>query len=108
MDFNNLDEKQTVVGWLIAVTGIHKGQDFCLFGRQNIIGSGESCDIVLMDKEIAAYHAEIQYGEGIFMVNALEPGSKCFINRDQVLRGELVNCDILRLGAIKLRFKSLY
>ena len=36
-----------VVGWLVALTGKHKGQDFRLREGKNIIGSEAECEIVL-------------------------------------------------------------
>lgn len=44
---------QTVVGWVVGISGECRGRDFRLHSGQNQIGRGEDLDITLHDKRIS-------------------------------------------------------
>src|SRR5204863_317457 len=53
-------QKVPVVGWLVALTGKHKGDDFRVKEGKNIIGSDADCDVILTDDFISSKHANLK------------------------------------------------
>jgi hypothetical protein len=46
--------QQAVVGWVVAMSGQQKGQDFRLHDGRNILGTAADCDIVIYDPYVGA------------------------------------------------------
>lgn len=101
--------KSPVVGWFVALDGQHKGEDFRLREGQNTVGSDASCDILLSDSTISAKHASLRYKEGKFVLTDLDSTNGSYLNdrADPIAREELNDNDIVRLGDVRLKFKSL-
>jgi hypothetical protein len=102
-----------VVGWLVALTGKHKGTDFRLREGKNIVGSDPECEIVLLDDFISSKHANIKYvakdAERVFIITDLDSTNGTFLNDSQepVAREELVDNDMVTFGQTKMKFKCL-
>jgi len=102
-----------IVGWLVALTGKHKGTDFRLREGKNIIGSDAECEIVLGDDFISSKHANIKYvnkdGERVFIITDLDSTNGTFLNDSQepLAREELVDNDMVTFGQTKMKFKCL-
>jgi pSer/pThr/pTyr-binding forkhead associated (FHA) protein len=102
-----------VVGWLVALTGKHKGQDFRIHEGKNIIGSEAECDVILTDEFISSKHANIKYvnkdGERVFIITDLDSTNGTFLNdsEEPVAREELVDNDTVRFGQTKMKFKCI-
>src|SRR5579871_2596809 len=60
--------KPPVVGWLVALSGEQKGEDFRIRDGQNIIGSAPDADIVLRDAAVSSKHASLRYKEQKFFI----------------------------------------
>src|SRR5438067_2988346 len=58
------DKSREVCGWLVALNGQHKGEDFRLRVGKNVIGTAADCDIVLSDKKLSRKHSTIRYEGG--------------------------------------------
>jgi hypothetical protein len=101
--------KSPVVGWFVALDGQHKGEDFRLREGQNTVGSDLSCDILLTDSTISAKHASLRYKEGKFVLTDLDSSNGSFLNdnTEPIAREELNDNDIVKLGDVRLKFKSL-
>jgi hypothetical protein len=101
--------KSPVVGWFVALDGQHKGEDFRLREGQNTIGSDSSCDILLTDSTISAKHASLRHKEGKFVITDLDSSNGSFLNdkAEPIAREELNDNDIVKLGDVRLKFKSL-
>lgn len=101
--------KTALVGWLVAMDGDQKGEDFRLRDGQNTLGSASDSDIVLRDQTISAKHASIRYKDGKFFLSDLDSSNGTFVNglEECVARVELHDSDMLRLGAVSLKFKAL-
>ncbi len=101
--------KAPVVGWLVAMNGDHKGEDFRLVEGQNLIGSAADANIVLRDVTISARHASIRYKDGKFILSDLDSTNGTFLNdsSEQIARIELQDNDMVRLGEVNLKFKCL-
>jgi len=105
--------KVPVVGWLVALNGKHKGDDFRVKEGKNIVGSDPDCDIILQDDFISSKHANLKYvnkdGERIFIITDLDSTNGTFLNdaQEPVAREELVDNDMVTFGQTKMKFKCL-
>ncbi|MCO5171284.1 MAG: FHA domain-containing protein [Planctomycetes bacterium] len=102
-----------VVGWLVALTGNHKGQDFRVREGKTSIGSDEGNDIQLTDEFISGHHATIKFvqkdGERIFILTDMDSSNGTFLNdaEEPIAREELVDNDTVSFGKTKMKFKCL-
>jgi hypothetical protein len=98
-----------VVGWLVAMNGQHKGEDFRLREGQNIIGSGSGVEVALNDPAVSAKHASIRYRDGVFSLTDLDSTNGTFLNdgAEAIAREELKDNDLIRIGEVSLKFKCL-
>jgi hypothetical protein len=107
-----LSERPTpryLVGWLVAWDGDQEGEDFRVRDGQNIVGSAPDCDIVLRDDTISGKHASLRYKDGKFYLTDLDSSNGTFLNgsNEPTARVELRSDDMIRFGAVSLKFKSL-
>ena len=101
--------KPPVVGWLVALNGEQRGEDFRVRDGQNTIGSGPDADIVLRDTAVSGKHASLRYKDQKFYLTDLDSTNGTYLNdrADPIAREELKDNDIVRLGEISLKFKCL-
>jgi len=101
--------RSPVVGWLVALNGVQKGEDFRLREGQNVLGSAPGSDVQLQDAAISAKHASIRYKDGAFSLTDLDSTNGTFLNDSQepIARETLKDNDLLRLGEVSLKFKCL-
>jgi hypothetical protein len=102
-------KKTPVVGWLVAMDGAQKGEDFRLREGKNALGSSEGSEVILRDQAVSSRHASISYREGKFVITDLDSMNGTFLNDDAepVARVELKDNDVIRVGATTLKFKCL-
>ena len=105
----NVVPKGSLVGWLVAMDGEHKGEDFRIRDGQTTIGSSSDADIVLRDQTISAKHASVRCKDGRFLLTDLDSTNGTFLNGGQhtIAREQLNDNDLIRLGAVTLKFKML-
>ena len=102
-----------VVGWLVALNGNSKGQDFRVREGKTSIGSLEDNDIRLTDEFISGHHATIKFvqkdGERIFILTDMDSSNGTFLNdsEEPIAREELVDNDTVTFGKTKMKFKCL-
>ncbi len=101
--------KPPVVGWLVAVSGDQKGEDFRVRDGQNTIGSGAENDIVIHDTTVSGKHASIRYRDNKFFITDLDSTNGTHLNDsgEPIAREELKDNDLLRVGDVSLKFKCL-
>lgn len=101
--------KAPVVGWLVAMSGEQKGQDFRIRDGQNILGSGPEADVQLHDPTVSAKHASLRYKEGKFYLIDLDSSNGTFLNdgATPIAREEVKDNDVIRAGELVLKFKCL-
>jgi hypothetical protein len=99
------DKSREVCGWLVALNGQHKGEDFRLRVGKNVIGTAADCDIVLTDKKISRKHSTIRYEGGEFQIADLDSSNGCFVNDEKIQKHDLIDNDIIKLGDIEFEFK---
>lgn len=95
------------VGWIVAMSGDHKGEDFRLKAGKNVIGSASDCDIVLTDKKVSRKHCTIRYEGGEFQIADLDSSNGTCVNEERVQKHDLIDNDIVKLGDIQFKFKSV-
>lgn len=98
-----------LVGWLVAINGDQRGEDFRVREGQNIIGTSGDADIVLKDSSISGRHASVRYRDQKFLLTDLDSLNGTFVNeeREPAARVELKDNDIVRVGGVSLKFKAL-
>ena len=96
------------VGWLVALNGAQKGQDFRIVDGKNMIGTAADADIVLTDQYMSSRHAVMRHEEGVFVLVDLDSTNGTYVNDQRVSKEELIDNDKVRLGRTELKFKSLY
>ena len=101
--------KPPVVGWLVAMTGEQKGEDFRIRDGQNTIGSAPDSDVVLRDTAVSGKHASLRYKDQKFYLTDLDSTNGTFLNdgTEPIAREELKDNDIVRIGEVSLKFKCL-
>ncbi|MCA1826213.1 MAG: FHA domain-containing protein [Myxococcales bacterium] len=99
------DKNREVCGWMVALNGQHKGEDFRLRVGKNVIGTAADCDIVLSDKKLSRKHATIRYEGGEFQIADLDSSNGTFVNDEKVQKHDLIDNDIIKLGDIEFEFK---
>ncbi len=99
------DRTREVCGWMVALNGQHKGEDFRLRVGKNVIGTAADCDIVLSDKKLSRKHATIRYEGGEFQIADLDSSNGTFVNDEKVQKHDLIDNDIIKLGDIEFEFK---
>jgi hypothetical protein len=101
----NADRSREVCGWLVALNGQHKGEDFRLRVGKNVIGTAADCDVVLSDKKLSRKHATIRFEGGEFQIADLDSSNGCFVNDEKIQKHDLIDNDIVKLGDIEFEFK---
>jgi hypothetical protein len=101
--------KAPVVGWLVAMSGEQKGEDFRLREGQNALGSSPDAEVLIRDSTISAKHASLRYKEGKFYLTDLDSTNGTYLNdrAEAITREELKDNDVIRLGDVSLKFKCL-
>jgi hypothetical protein len=99
------DKSREVCGWIVALNGQHKGEDFRLRVGKNVIGTAADCDIVLTDKKISRKHTTIRYEGGEYQIADLDSSNGAFVNDEKVQKHDLIDNDIIKLGDIEFEFK---
>jgi len=107
------EKKLPVVGWLVCLTGKHKGDDFRIREGKNTIGSMPGSDIMLTDDHMSSKHANINYvvkgDERVFVLVDLDSTNGTFLNdsEEPIYHEELVDNDTITFGTTKCKFKCL-
>jgi hypothetical protein len=101
--------KAPVVGWLVALDGQQKGEDFRIREGQNSIGSDAGCDIVLTDSTISGKHASLRHKDGRFILTDLDSTNGSYLNdgAESIAREEIKDNDVIRFGDVRFKFKCL-
>lgn len=101
--------KAPVVGWLVAMSGDQKGEDFRVRDGQNILGSAPDSEIYIKDVTVSGKHASLRYKDGKFFLVDLDSTNGTYLNDkpETIAKEELKDNDLIRVGEITLKFKCL-
>lgn len=108
LDQLNQSEQRSVVGWIVAQNGNHRGEDFRIYDGKNIIGTAADCDIVITDPYLSAKHCTIRHENGNFQLTDLDSMNGTFVNQKRITKSDLIDNDTIRLGRTEFKFKSLF
>ena len=106
----DIEEPLEVDGWVVALNGNHRGQDFRLHSGKNTIGTAADCDIVITDPYLSSGHAVIRHdaSDGSFTVIDHDSTNGTFVNDKRISKDELIDNDTIRLGRTEMKFKALF
>jgi pSer/pThr/pTyr-binding forkhead associated (FHA) protein len=103
-----------IAGWILVLTGKHKGEDFRLREGKNTVGSTPDCEVVLTDDHISQKHAVITVKRGTdtagqYSVVDLDSTNGTFLNdnAEKAVREELVDNDVITFGKTRCKFKGV-
>ncbi|MEJ7598263.1 MAG: FHA domain-containing protein [Kofleriaceae bacterium] len=95
-----------IVGWLVVLDGPMQNLTLQLAATTTTLGSAPPADFVLPDDTIAALHVELRcHPAGFTVVDRSERGF--LANEQPASTHELVDNDLLQLGATRLKFKTV-
>ena len=103
---------EPVVGWVVAITGPEKGQDYRIVAEKNLIGRSESMDIAIKGDESISResHAIISFNpkKQNFMLYPGDSKRLVYLNDEEVINPEkLKSNDIIEVGETQLIFVPL-
>lgn len=101
------DQPRMCVGWLVAMNGAQKGQDFRIVDGKNMIGTAADADIVLTDQYMSSRHAVLRHEDGQYILVDLDSTNGTYVNDTRCQKEELIDNDRVRLGRTELWFKAL-
>jgi type III secretion system (T3SS) inner membrane Yop/YscD-like protein len=101
--------KAPLVGWLVAMSGEQKGEDFRVREGQNILGTSPDADIVVKDDTVTDRHASIRCKDGKCILSDLDSTNGTYLNdgKEAIAREDLKDNDIIRIGEVTFKFKCL-
>lgn len=105
---------QPIAGWLLVLTGKHKGEDFRLREGKNSVGSAPDGEVVLTDDHMSLKHANINVKRasettGSYSVIDLDSTNGTFLNdgKEKITKEELVDNDTIVFGTTRCKFKCV-
>lgn len=98
---------RTTLGWLLAIDGLHVGEDFRLVDGDNVVGSGQTVDLVITSPGVSRRHARVHMSSEGAEIHDLDSKDGLFVNGARVRKMILVEGDEVRLGPVKFRYVSL-
>lgn len=98
-----------VTGWLVAISGPEKGNDYRITSEKNFIGRSEQMDIRISGDEAVSRdnHAAVSYSpkNHTFRLYLGDSKGLVYLNDEEVITPELLKShDIIELGQTKLMF----
>ena len=97
--------REMAVAWLVVTEGPGSGAHHMLVEGTNVIGRGNSCDIVLSDPTVSRQHARLVVSGDRFVLYDLQSTSGTLVDGeevDQSAGAPLKNGAVVRLGATSL------
>ncbi len=89
---------------LVSRTGEQYGDRFALGVSTTNIGRHPNSDIVLDDITVSRRHAQVVYGEGVYMVRDVGSLNGTYVNQLRVDESRLYHGDELQIGKFRLVF----
>lgn len=106
------ERKIPVVGWLVAINGEHRGEDYQIRGYNTMIGRDRGNKIVLTGDEcVSRTNCSIRYyadNRRFFIYNAPEASNPVYVNKEPLHEhAELHAYDVIIVGRTELVFIPL-
>lgn len=98
-----------VTGWLVLLDEKKKSRNviYTMHEGKSKIGTGLDCEVRILLNSISRHHAMISYSSGHYTLTDLGSSGGTYINNRQVSNHNIIDGDILRLGAVELKFKCI-
>ncbi|WP_340690036.1 FHA domain-containing protein [Hydrogenobacter thermophilus] len=103
------EKKPSLLGWLVVVEGEPLWEDYRLPAEntQLIIGSLEDAQIQIKGANVEKHHVSIRIKDGKVFITDLDTEAGTFVNDQPVIKKELEDGDVIRIGQTKLKFRRL-
>lgn len=89
---------------LIGISGSRVGQATVVEARSTVVGSSNSCDLVLHDRLVLPRHAEIRVALDRWFVLPLDPRSTLFVNGEPVTGQQRIEPgDLVTVGTVTFK-----
>jgi hypothetical protein len=102
--------KRYVVGWLIGLNGVARGESFAVRIGRNILGRDRRSDIVVNDDQASSHHADLVFRpeERRFILMDHNSTNGTYVNEVEIEpRRDLATQDVVRIGSHKFLFMPL-
>lgn len=102
--------KRYVVGWLVGLTGVTRGESFPVRMGRNVLGRDRTCDIVVNDDQASSHHADLVFRpeERRFILMDHNSTNGTYVNEVEIEpRRDLAGQDVIRIGSHKFLFMPL-
>jgi hypothetical protein len=102
--------KRYVVGWLIGLSGVARGESFPVRIGRNVLGRDRRSDIVVNDDQASSHHADLVFRpeERRFILMDHNSTNGTYVNDAEIEpRRDLAPKDVVRVGSHKYLFMPL-
>jgi hypothetical protein len=107
---NDSQAKRYVVGWLVGLNGVVRGEAYGVRIGRNVIGRDRRSDIVINDDQASSHHADLVFRpeERRFILMDHNSTNGTYVNEAEIEpRRDLAPKDIIRIGSHKFLFMPL-
>lgn len=103
------ERMEAILGWLVILDGEEQWKDYRIPDKdcQIILGSGGDSNLVLRGKGIVRNHASIRVKGGKVYITDLDTETGTYVNGEQVVRKELEDGSLIKIGDVVLKFRRL-
>jgi pSer/pThr/pTyr-binding forkhead associated (FHA) protein len=105
-----VDARRYVVGWLVGLNGVVRGESFPVRMGRNVLGRDRRSDIVVNDDQASSHHADLVFRpeERRFILMDHNSTNGTYVNETEIEpRRDLATRDVIRIGAHKFLFVPL-
>jgi two-component system response regulator HydG len=100
-------EAARVFNYLLMTAGPRSGTQFLLTeGKQNRIGRGLDCDIILADPLSSRVHAIVYMEQGDWWVKDAGSRNGTYVNGQKIDEARLIDTAVLKIGSTEFEFKQ--
>ena len=99
--------KTPVLGWIRGLNGPIKGRSFDICHGRNILGSAESCSVVIPSADVRPRHVSIMASDQGVVATLTDTASTLSVNGVQTQTQALIDGDLVEFGPAAFRFRCL-
>jgi len=102
--------KRYVVGWLVGLNGVARGESYPLRIGRNVLGRDRRSDVVVPDDQASSHHADLVFRpeERRFILMDHNSTNGTYVNEVEIEpRRDLSTKDVIRIGSHRFLFMPL-
>ena len=102
--------KRYVVGWLVGINGVTRGESYPIRMGRNVLGRDRKSDIYVNDDQASSHHADLVFRpeERRFILMDHNSTNGTYVNEVEIEpRRDLNGKDVIRIGSHKFLFMPL-